>query len=233
LIALPSRTIARLRERWRRLCAGPSLVRGAGYGFAAVVLIQGTLVIERTAKSLPEDDELWFETADPGVAEPAAGPESPERLVEKAAGDAPVVDPSGHPADCDPRLLRAIDERSRQLDAWSSDLADRARLLEVIEARAAEQVRALEAQRRALEATLAGVEQAATAEVARLVKIYESMNPKEAARIFEAMPAEVAAGFMRRMGEGKSALVMGRINAQHAYAITLAIANNPEPLAAP
>jgi flagellar motility protein MotE (MotC chaperone) len=69
--------------------------------------------------------------------------------------------------------------------------------------------------------------------VARLVKIYESMNPKEAARIFEAMPAEVAAGFMRRMGEGKSALVMGRINAQHAYAITLAIANNPTPLATP
>ena len=221
-----------LRERWRQLCAGPSLVRGAGYGFAAVMLIQGTLVIERGAGSLPDDGGFWFEIADPGVAEPAAGPESPERLVEAAAGDAPVVDLSG-PAPCDPRLLRAIDERSRQLDARSSDLADRARMLEVIEARAAEQVGALEAQRRALEATLAGVEQTAAAEVARLVKIYENMNPKEAARIFEAMPAEVAAGFMRRMGEGKSALVMGRINAQHAYAITLAIANNPEPLAAP
>ena len=233
MVALLSRTRAHLRARWRRLSAGPSLVRGAGYGFAAVVVIQGTLVIERTAGSLPDDGGLWFEIADPGVAEPAAGPEPPERLVEAAAGDPPAVDRSGHRADCDPRLLRAIDERNRQLDAWSSDLADRARMLEVIEARAAEQVRALEAQRRALEATLGGVEQAAEAEVARLVKIYESMNPKEAARIFEAMPAEVAAGFMRRMGEGKSALVMGRINAQHAYAITLAIANNPTPLATP
>jgi flagellar motility protein MotE (MotC chaperone) len=59
------------------------------------------------------------------------------------------------------------------------------------------------------------------------------MNPKEAARIFEAMPADVAAGFNRRMSENKSALVMGRLNAQHAYAITLAMANNPEPLAKP
>jgi flagellar motility protein MotE (MotC chaperone) len=59
------------------------------------------------------------------------------------------------------------------------------------------------------------------------------MKPKEAARIFEAMPAEVAAGFLRRMAEGKSALVMGRIEAAHAYAITLAIANNPELPATP
>jgi flagellar motility protein MotE (MotC chaperone) len=221
-----------MRAGWRRLSAGPALVRAAGYGFAAVVLIQGTLLVERRAGSVP-DGGLPLEIADPRIAEPAAGPEPPERGAEAAAADPALAGPSGGSASCDPRLLRAIDERGRELDAWSSDLADRARLLEVIEARAAEQVRVLEAQRQALEATLGGVEQAAAAEIARLVKIYENMNPKEAARIFEAMPAEVAAGFLRRMAEGKSALVMGRIEAEHAYAITLAIANSPKPAATP
>jgi flagellar motility protein MotE (MotC chaperone) len=43
------------------------------------------------------------------------------------------------------------------------------------------------------------------------------------------MPAQIAAGFIRRMSESKSALVMGRLDPQHAFAITLAVANSPEP----
>jgi flagellar motility protein MotE (MotC chaperone) len=217
----------RVREGWRRLEAGPALVRSAGYGFAAAVLIQGTLLAERMVGMLPSDGGASL--VELSIAEPAAGPEPQQASADPAAEEPSLADHSG----CDPRLLGAIDERNKQLDTWSSDLADRARMLEVIEARAADQLRALEEQRRALEATLAGVEEGAAAEVARLTKIYENMNPKEAARIFEAMPADVAAGFIRRMSENKSALVMGRLNAQHAYAITLAMANNPEPLAKP
>jgi flagellar motility protein MotE (MotC chaperone) len=59
------------------------------------------------------------------------------------------------------------------------------------------------------------------------------MKPKDAARIFEAMPAEIAAGFVRRMAEQKSALVMGNLEATHAYAITLALASSRVPPAAP
>jgi flagellar motility protein MotE (MotC chaperone) len=219
----------RAQARWRRLSDGHHLLRGAGFGFAAIVLIQGTLIAERF---FGEGAGVGRGLAPPEVfAEPAAGPDSPE--ASAAAGQPVALEPPGRQAGCDPRLLRAIEERSRQLDARSSDLADRARMLEVIEARAAEQVQALEAQRRALQSTLGGVEESAEAEIERLVKIYESMNPKEAARIFDAMPVEVAAGFMRRMSESKSALVMARLEAERAYAITLAIANNPEPLGRP
>jgi flagellar motility protein MotE (MotC chaperone) len=47
------------------------------------------------------------------------------------------------------------------------------------------------------------------------------------------MPAEVAAGFVGRMSEQKSALVMGNLNAKHAYAITVALANSRVPPAEP
>jgi flagellar motility protein MotE (MotC chaperone) len=91
----------------------------------------------------------------------------------------------------------------------------------------------MRAERSALEATLARVDSEAEAEISRLVKIYETMKPKDAARIFEAMPAEIAAGFVRRMAEQKSALVMGNLEATHAYAITLALASSGVPPAAP
>jgi flagellar motility protein MotE (MotC chaperone) len=222
---------SRRRRSWRNLCAGTALVRSAGYGFAAAMLIQGASMTERARETSPAGDMAVLE-AGFVMAEPAAGPEPAEAPVDSTGKAHPFDVSRPHPA-CDRRLLRAIDERSRQLDAWSSDLADRARMLEVIEAKASEQVQALQAERRALETTLARVDREAEDEIARLVKIYENMKPKDAARIFEAMPAEVAAGFVRRMAEKKSALVMGNLDARQAYAITLALANSHVPLAEP
>jgi hypothetical protein len=219
-------------SRSRRPGAGVALVRSAGYGLAAAVLIQGASISERALRTSLAHDMAVLEESHFLLAEPAAGPEPPDAPVG-STGSAHPFDLSGQHPECDVRLLRAMDERSRQLDAWSSDLAARARMLEVIEARASEQVQALRAERSALETTLARVDREAEAEIARLVKIYENMKPKEAARIFEAMPAEVAAGFVGRMSEQKSALVMGNLNAKHAYAITVALANSRVPPAEP
>jgi hypothetical protein len=223
---------SRRRDWWRDRCAGATLVRSAGYGLAVAVLIEGASMTERALMPSLAADTAVVEASDFLLAEPAAGPEPADAPGDPTDSVHPL-DLSGQHPGCDPRLLRAIDERSRQLDAWSSDLAARGRMLEVIEARASEQVQAMRAERSALEATLARVDSEAEAEISRLVKIYETMKPKDAARIFEAMPAEIAAGFVRRMAEQKSALVMGNLEATHAYAITLALASSGVPPAAP
>jgi flagellar motility protein MotE (MotC chaperone) len=207
-------------------------VRSAGYGLAGAVLIQGASVTERAPRASLADDRAVFEASEFLLAEPAAGPEPADGPGNLSDNVHPFDLSAQHP-ECDPRLLGAIDERSRQLDALSSDLAARARMLEVIEARASEQVQAMRAERSVLEATLARVDSEADAEISRLVKIYETMKPKQAARIFEAMPAEIAAGFVRRMAEQKSALVMGNLEAAHAYAITLAVTSSRVPPVAP
>jgi flagellar motility protein MotE (MotC chaperone) len=205
-----------------------------GIGFAAIAAIQGIALI---GAALPTGTPgqaatltLPFPAEPLAAMAPAAGP---DRHDEAAAGHVGATaslpeapEPWAETSDgrCDPRLLRALRERREQLDARAAELGARMRMLEVIEQRVAEQVRALEAQRSALEASLGQVEQADEAELARLVAIYESMKPKEAARIFEAMPATVAAGFIRRMREAKSAVIMANLGASHAYAITLALA---------
>jgi flagellar motility protein MotE (MotC chaperone) len=217
----------------RSRCDGPALLRIAGYGFVVAGLIQAATVVEQALGTSPADDAMAaFEEAHFLLVEPAAGPEPGQVSVDPVSDAEPSTLLEENRA-CDPQLLRAIDERHRQLDAWSSDLAARARMLEAIEARASEQVQALRAARASLETTLERVDHEAEAEIERLVKIYENMKPKEAARIFEAMPADVAAGFVRRMAEQKSALVMGNLDARHAYAITLAMANSHVPPAEP
>lgn len=219
------------RRRWQRR---PAMLQLVGIGFAAIAGLQGIALL---GAALPTGTvgeaanlTLPFPAEPLGAMAPAAGP---ERTAEAAAGhvgamealpDAP--EPWAETSDrrCEPRLLRALHERRAQLDARAAEIDARARMLEVIEQRVAEQVRALEEQRQALEASLGQLEQADEAELARLVAIYESMKPKEAARIFEAMPATVAAGFIRRMREAKSAVIMANLGAGHAYAITLALA---------
>ncbi|MGH6945650.1 MAG: MotE family protein [Geminicoccaceae bacterium] len=169
--------------------------------------------------------------------EPGAGPDdqaqATDPLVSKPVPDDALEGPGlwieGVTVTCEPRLLEAIKERRHQLEARAAELDQRARMLEAIEKRATEQVRALEEQRKALETVLTSSQEVAEDEIKRLVAIYENMNPKEAAPIFEAMPPEVAAGFIRRMRATKSAPIMGRLNARHAYAISLALASNGTP----
>jgi flagellar motility protein MotE (MotC chaperone) len=222
------------RRRHRR----PVLLQLVGIGFAVIAAIHAAALLGAALQTSTLEQSatltLPFPPAPLATMEPAAGPDqdtatvADQRSAAAALPEAPEAWGEASGARCEPRLLRAMRERREQLDARAAEIADRVRTLEVIEKRVAEQVRALEEQRDALEATLTNAEQADDAELARLVTIYESMKPKEAARIFEAMPAAVAAGFIRRMREAKSAVIMANLGAGHAYAITLALANGGE-----
>ena len=79
-------------------------------------------------------------------------------------------------------------------------------------------------QRQALAAAFGQAETAAEEEAMQLVSIYERMKPKQAAKIFDHMPPEVAAGFVRRMRQNSSAPILANMDAQKAYAISLLLA---------
>jgi flagellar motility protein MotE (MotC chaperone) len=209
------------------------LLKLAGGGFAALALMHVFMLSAGVLVARPQPLPIRTFALPLGEQEiePSAGPEEAEEELEppsEAVSQPGDADPLDDPSDlaCDPHLLQAIRERRRQLDVREAGLAERRRMLEVIERRASELLRELQETRDTLEATLATADKEAAAQLTRLVTIYEGMKPKEAARIFEAMPAEVAAGFVRRMREAKSALIMAHLDANHAYAITLSIANH-------
>lgn len=75
-----------------------------------------------------------------------------------------------------------------------------------------------------LNKTIALADGAAENDVSRLTSVYESMKPKEAARLFEAMAPEFAAGFIGRMQPEAAAAVMSGMSAEAAYSVSVLLA---------
>ena len=146
-----------------------------------------------------------------------------KRLAETAGR---IETPETGAQDCpEPEaLLRILKEREEQLNARADRIVDRERLLEVAEAKYKDQMARLKAAEDSLSATLALADKAAEKDIARLVEVYESMKPKNAARIIETMDVTFAAGILSRMNGDAAARIMSGMNADRAYAVSVVIA---------
>ena len=61
-----------------------------------------------------------------------------------------------------------------------------------------------------------------------LVKIYEQMRPKDAARIFDELDMAVLLGVIDRMREAKAAAIMGKMDSEKAKSLTILLAQRRE-----
>jgi flagellar motility protein MotE (MotC chaperone) len=121
-------------------------------------------------------------------------------------------------------FLAAARERERELNAMALQVDSRKRELQVAEKRVAEQILELTTQQKALAAAFGQADATAEEEAMQLVAIYEKMKPKQASQIFDQMPPEIGAGFVRRMRQTSSAQIMANMDPQKAYAISLLLA---------
>lgn len=146
-----------------------------------------------------------------------------------AAVEGAAASPGASSHECPPtgspdELIAAVREREEQLERRADEIADRARVLEVAEARYREQEAALREAEDKLAETLAIADSAAETDVARLVQVYEAMNPKNAAQVFESMDVVFAAGFVSRMNRDSAARIMSGLSPEKAYAVSAVIA---------
>lgn len=171
-----------------------------------------------------------------GVAEPAelkaaeavieavVDTTSPRDASEKAPAQLPrELAPTAPDAD-EGALLAAIKERAAMLDRREASLAERARLLEVIEKRVDEKTAALGALKDELESRLSFAETAAQQDITQLARMYETMKPQRAGEIFNAMDSAFAAGFLTQMNSESAALILANMETGKAYAASIIIA---------
>ena len=92
------------------------------------------------------------------------------------------------------------------------------------EAEIAERLEELRAAEAELAATVAQVETAAESDLGRLVQVYESMKPGDAAALFQTMAPEFAAGFIGRMNPNAAAAILTGLEPDTAYTISVIIA---------
>ncbi len=155
------------------------------------------------------------ETARPPPAKPPTEAAAPP-VAAPATVPPPAEDPAG--------LLADLRARRTQLATREQALAAREALLHATEARIDERMSQMAALQTRLEQQDAERRAHEAANWAGLVKLYETMKPREAATIFNDLDQQVLLGLLDRMKEAKAALVLGAMSPDRARDATAALA---------
>ncbi len=119
-------------------------------------------------------------------------------------------------------LLQALAERRKELDLRAHQLEQREVLLLAVERRIDEKVGALKLLQKSIEGENEN-------QYKSLVKIYENMKPKDAARIFEKLDMAILLPVTERMKERKLAAVLAKMNTTNAMTLTMQLAQRRSP----
>ncbi len=186
-------------------------------------------VAEAAEPSAAEEDP--FGDADEETVEEApaaeAGSESAddEALLGTGEGPARPEDQAGGQifTEAEVALLQDLAARREQLEQRARELDIRENLLEAAEQRIEDQI----AELREIEASIQSLIQQHDAQEERklrsLVRVYETMKPKEAARIFNELDLDILLDVAELMNERRLAPVLAAMNPQRATTVTIEI----------
>ena len=162
------------------------------------------------------------------AAAPAAAAASPAAASQPAPAAAagnkpPVLDPlSMSPAEVD--LLQKLAERRAELDKRAAELSQREVLLQAAEKRIDEKIAKLAELKKDIGGIVDKQSQEDQDRLKSLVKIYETMKPVDAARIFSQLDMPVLLGVLENMKERNAAPILAAMDPGKAKAVTLALA---------
>lgn len=123
------------------------------------------------------------------------------------------------------RLLQELSERRQTLNDRERGLDQRAALLDAAETRFEEKLTELTALRDQISSLLEQHSEQQEAQLANLVAIYESMKPKDAARIFDDLDMDVLLDVVVRMKQVRSAAILAEMQPSRAKDVTLQLAD--------
>ncbi|MDD3029604.1 MAG: hypothetical protein PHS57_04915 [Alphaproteobacteria bacterium] len=170
-----------------------------------------------------------FSVPPQAVAKESAPAPSPAAVEPVVAAPAPEPNPSAPPpslensSDAELALLRQLSNRREQLEKRARELDVREALIKVSEQRVEQKISDLATLRKQVQSLINQAEGEQQTQIENLVKIYETMKPDEAARIFETMDMPVLLGVIQRMKPARTALVMAKLAPEKAKEITIAL----------
>ncbi len=196
------------------------------HGFGAIAQAQTTAPAEAPAAraAAPLDAPQARATA-VGSGQPASAGSNPGAPLTRTRDVPP--DPLSM-TDQEIELLQALADRRRELQLRSRQLDQREVLLKAAERRIDEKVVGLKALHKSIQDLLLEQDEQTENQYKSLVKIYESMKPKDAARIFEELEMAVLLPVVERMKERKTAPILAKMNPSKAKALTVELAKRRE-----
>jgi len=121
-------------------------------------------------------------------------------------------------------VLQSLSKRRDELEEWERNIQVKEQLLQIEQKRLDEKIQHIESLKKEAGEVLAQYNEREDAKIRSLVKIYENMKPKEAARIFEEMDMPVLLLVVDRMSEKKVAPILAGMDPTKAKQVTVELA---------
>jgi flagellar motility protein MotE (MotC chaperone) len=155
----------------------------------------------------------------PKESQTEAAPESPRPEADRHA-----IPEEDMFTEAEIETLEDLAARREELDRRERELETRDALLQAAEKRIDEKVAELKALKAQIERLVAQYDEEEQAKLQSLVKIYESMKPKDAARIFGELEMDILLDVVERMREQKAAPILARMDPTKAKTVTAELA---------
>lgn len=153
----------------------------------------------------------------------ARGDRRSKRGADVAKATSPAFDPTTA-TDAELAVLEKLSARRSVLDQRARDLELRENLLKATESRVDSKIAELRRIKQTLKGLLKKYDAEEEAKMRSLVKIYENMKPKSAARIMERLDLKVLLSVVERMREGRTAPILAKMDPAKAKVLTTALA---------
>lgn len=161
-----------------------------------------------------------------GAAAPAAAAGAkPAAPGAAAGGDQDVTNLSGSEIE----VLQQLAARRASIEQRSSELDRREAVLKAAEERIDAKIQELKKLQGSIQQAIGQYDDQETKRIENLVKVYETMKPQEAARIFEQLDMATLIGLVERMSTRKLAPVLAQMNPVRAKMVTDELAKRRKP----
>lgn len=198
--------------------------------FVAIFIKASDLVIESIAsgESSPRISSTQAIAAEPeGDEEGEDGediyaPEEPIYSPNAPKGPESVI-PDATSA-VEKELLEGLAKRREELQQWSESISMRENVLNATEMKINQKIADLKALEKRVSNLLAQYNEKEDAKIRSLVKIYESMKPKDAAAIFNDLEMDTLLAVIDAMSERRAAPILAKLDPEKARTITASLA---------
>jgi flagellar motility protein MotE (MotC chaperone) len=179
---------------------------------------------EKSAAEKPAKEKSAAASQDThaGTADKPEGAEAKNNATESHAATSVPQDLS----EGEMEVLKQLSSRRALLDERERSLQEKSAILQAAEMRVDQKVKAMDKLRGELQSMLGQLDEQQQTQIDNLVKTYEAMKPKEAARIMQTLELPVLMGMMRQMKPAKIAPILAEMDAPKAKEITMTLSKN-------
>lgn len=180
-----------------------------------------------------EADKEIKESEHPAPKEMASGSDGKKPLVyEDSGAQMPEWRDAGDAeiglSDAKKEVAEDMAARRTKLDAMEKDVRAREALLKAAEQELDRKYKELTRLKEEIEGLLKQQSEEEQSRVKSLVKVYEGMKPKDAARIFDTLDLDILIEVMSRMSERKMSPILAAMNAERARTVTIMLAQQKQ-----